>query len=37
MINHRHERFGWDLVLIDAGHWLGVALILGGVIGGFGV
>lgn len=36
-VNHRHEGFGWKLVLIDAGHWLGVALILGGVIGWLGV
>lgn len=36
-VNHRHEGFGWDLTFIDAGHWLGVALILGGVIGAFGV
>jgi hypothetical protein len=36
-VNQRYEGFGWDLTLIDAGHWLGVALIMGGVIGLFGV
>jgi hypothetical protein len=36
-VNHRYEGFGWDLTLIDAGHWLGVALLQGAVIGWFGV
>ncbi|WP_295808122.1 DUF1761 domain-containing protein [uncultured Nitratireductor sp.] len=36
-VNQRYEGFGWNLTLIDAGHWLGVALIMGGVIGFFGV
>lgn len=36
-INHRYQGFGWDLTLIDAGHWLGVALLMGAVIGWFGV
>jgi hypothetical protein len=35
--NHRYENFGWDLTLIDGGHWLGVLLIIGAVIGWFGV
>ncbi|UCI08371.1 DUF1761 domain-containing protein [Mesorhizobium sp. B1-1-8] len=35
-VNHRYEGFGWDLTLIDAGHWLGVLLIIGAVIGWFG-
>ena len=34
--NHRYEGFGWDLTLIDAGHWLGVLLIIGAIIGWFG-
>lgn len=34
--NHRYENFGWDLTLIDGGHWLGVLLIIGVVIGWFG-
>lgn len=34
--NHRYQDFGWDLTLIDGGHWLGVLLIIGGVIGWFG-
>lgn len=36
-VNHRYEGFGWDLTLIDAGHWLGVLLLIGAVIGWFGV
>ncbi|OHV89224.1 DUF1761 domain-containing protein [Mesorhizobium sp. ORS 3428] len=35
-VNHRYEGFGWDLTLIDAGHWLGVLIIIGVVIGWFG-
>ncbi|TGR21503.1 MULTISPECIES: DUF1761 domain-containing protein [unclassified Mesorhizobium] len=35
-VNHRYENFGWDLTLIDGGHWLGVLLIIGVVIGWFG-
>lgn len=35
-VNHRYEGFGWDLTLIDGGHWLGVLLIMGAVIGWFG-
>lgn len=35
-VNHRYQGFGWDLTLIDAGHWLGVALVMGGIIGWFG-
>ncbi|TGS90152.1 DUF1761 domain-containing protein, partial [Mesorhizobium sp. M2D.F.Ca.ET.178.01.1.1] len=26
----------WDQTLIDAGHWLGVLLLIGAVIGWFG-
>ena len=36
-VNQRYEGFGWDLTIIDGLHWLGVALIMGAVIGGFGV
>lgn len=36
-VNHRFQGFGWDLTLIDAGHWLGVVLIMGAVIGWMGV
>lgn len=36
-VNHRYQGFGWDLTLIDAGHWLGVALLMGAVIGWMGV
>ena len=36
-INHRYEGFKWDLTIIDGAHWLGVAVIMGAVIGWFGV
>jgi Protein of unknown function (DUF1761) len=36
-VNQRYQGFGWDLTLIDAGHWLGVAVLMGAVIGCFGV
>ena len=36
-VNQRYEGFGWDLTIIDGLHWLGVALIMGAVIGWFGV
>jgi hypothetical protein len=35
-VNHRYQGFGWGLTLIDGGHWLGVLLIIGLVIGWFG-
>lgn len=35
-VNHRYQGYGWDLTLIDAGHWLGVAIIMGLVLGWFG-
>jgi hypothetical protein len=36
-VNHRYQGFGWDLTLIDGLHWLLVALVMGAVIGAFGV
>jgi len=36
-VNERYQGFGWDLTLINAGHWLGVAIIMGAVIGWWGV
>lgn len=35
-VNHRYQFYGWDLTLIDGGHWLGVAVIMGAIIGWFG-
>ncbi|MGY6710433.1 MAG: DUF1761 domain-containing protein [Rhizobiaceae bacterium] len=32
-VNHRYQNHGWDLTVIDGGHWLGVALIMGAIIG----
>jgi hypothetical protein len=37
VVNHRYQGFGWDLTLIDGGHWLGVLLIAGAIIGWWGV
>ncbi|WAP70612.1 DUF1761 domain-containing protein [Jiella pelagia] len=34
-VNRRFQRFGWDLMLIDAGHWLFVLLGQGLVFGSF--
>lgn len=36
-VNQRYQGFGWDLTIIDGIHWLIVALLMGGVIGAFGV
>jgi hypothetical protein len=36
-VNQRYQGFGWTLTVIDAGHWLGVALLMGAVIGWWGV
>lgn len=35
-VNQRYQGYGWDLTVIDAGHWLGVALIMAVVIGWWG-
>jgi Protein of unknown function (DUF1761) len=37
MTNHRFEGARWSLTLIDGGHWLGVLLIQGAIIGWMGV
>jgi hypothetical protein len=36
MVNHRFQGARWSLTAIDAGHWLGVLLVQGLVIGLFG-
>lgn len=36
-VNQCYEGFGWDLTPIDWGHWLGVMLIMGAIIGRWGV
>lgn len=36
LVNHRFQGQRWKLSLIDAGHWLGVLLVMGAVIGLFG-
>lgn len=37
IVNHRYQGFGWDLSLIDGGHWLLVLLAMGAIIGAMGV
>lgn len=36
-VNHRYQGFGWSLTFIDAGYWLGVLIIMGAIIGAFGI
>ena len=36
VVNHRYQSFGWDLTIIDGGHWLLALLAMGAVIGWFG-
>lgn len=36
-VNQRYQGFGWDLTLIDAGHWLLAAVTMGAIIGAMGV
>ena len=36
IVNHRFQGAPWSLTMIDGGHWLGVLLIQGTVIGLFG-
>ena len=37
IVNHRFQGSRWQLTLIDGGHWLGVFVIMGLVIGLMGV
>ena len=37
LVDHRFQRASWALSLIDGGHWLGVLLLQGVVIGAFGL
>lgn len=37
MVNHRFQSATWALTAIDGAHWLGVLLVMGLVIGLFGV
>ncbi|GIL02648.1 MAG: hypothetical protein BroJett030_25470 [Alphaproteobacteria bacterium] len=36
-VNQRYQGFGWELTLIDAGHWLLAIVAMGAVIGAIGV
>ena len=35
-VNHRFQGNGWNLTIIDGGHWLAVFLLQGAIIGWFG-
>ncbi|MGD9915671.1 MAG: DUF1761 domain-containing protein [Rhizobiaceae bacterium] len=35
-VNQRYQGYGWGLTIIDALHWLGVALIIGAILGLWG-
>ena len=37
VVNHRFQGAKWSLTVIDGGHWLGVLLVMGVVLGLFGV
>lgn len=37
LVNHRFQGAPWSLTMIDSGHWLGVLLVQGLVIGLFGI
>jgi hypothetical protein len=36
-VNERYQGFGWGLTFINAGHWLGVVILMGAIIGSWGV
>ena len=36
-VNHRYQGFGWALTVIDAAHWLLVFIVMGAIIGWFGI
>jgi hypothetical protein len=36
-VGQRYLGYGWGLTLIDALHWLGVALIMGAILGWWGI
>ena len=36
-MNQRYQGFGWELAVIDGVHWIGIAVLIGGIIGWMGV
>ncbi|MBK1624583.1 DUF1761 domain-containing protein [Afifella marina] len=36
VVNHRYQIMPWTLTFIDSGHWLGVVMLQGLIIGAFG-
>lgn len=37
IVSHRYQLQSWRLTLIDGGHWLGVLLIQGAILGRYGM
>ena len=37
IVNHRYQALGWSLTVIDAVHWLLVFIVMGAVLGWFGL
>lgn len=37
IVNHRFQGAKWSLTMIDAGHWLGVLLVMAVILGMFGL
>jgi hypothetical protein len=37
ILSHRYQMQSWSLTLIDGGYWLGVLVILGAILGRFGL
>lgn len=37
LLSHRYQMQSWSLTLIDSGYWLGVLLIMGAILGRFGL
>jgi Protein of unknown function (DUF1761) len=37
IVNHRFQKQPWSLTLIDGGHWLGVLLLQGAILGLWGL
>jgi hypothetical protein len=35
-VNQRYQGYGWMLTVIDTGHWLGVLLLIGAIVGWWG-
>ena len=36
-VNERYQGYGWGLTFINGGHWLGVAILMGAILGVWGI